>query len=98
MSQIFEILIFGQDIQGNFHYILEINLISEGTLIKAFYSLNKTISKKFETRFCRRKTAGEDNANINVPPNIPCTFSKLIHFFKFSFRENRNFENVSFSQ
>ena len=43
MSQIFEILIFGQDIQGNFHYILEINLISEGTLIKAFYSLNKTI-------------------------------------------------------
>ena len=43
VSQTFEILIFSQDIQGNFHYIPEINLISEGTLIKAFYSLNKTI-------------------------------------------------------
>ena len=29
---------------------------------------------KSETRFCRRKTAEDDNANINVPQNIPCTF------------------------
>ena len=34
MSQFFEILIFSQDIWGNVHYVREINLISEGTLMK----------------------------------------------------------------
>ena len=43
MSQFFEILVFGQDIYGKVHYVPEINLISEGTLIKAFYLPNKTI-------------------------------------------------------
>ena len=42
VSQLLEILIFSQDIQGNVHYVSEINLISEGTLIKAFYLPNKT--------------------------------------------------------
>ena len=32
----FELLIFSQDVQGNVYYVPEINLISEGTLIKAF--------------------------------------------------------------
>ena len=35
---------------------------------------SKAIEKKSETRFCRRKTAEDDNAKINVSPNIPCTF------------------------
>ena len=43
MSQFFEFLIFSQDIQGNVHYIPEINLISEETMIKAFYLAKKTI-------------------------------------------------------
>ena len=41
---------------------------------EAFYLPNKTILKKSETRFCRRKSAEDDNANINAPLNIPCTF------------------------
>ena len=40
---VFEILIFSQDIWENVHYVPEINLISSGTLIKAFYLANKTI-------------------------------------------------------
>ena len=43
VSQFFEFLIFSQDIQGNVHYIPEINLISEETMIKAFYLAKKTI-------------------------------------------------------
>ena len=66
MSQFFETLKFSQDILGNVHYVCEINLISEGTLISR--------GKKSETRFCRRKTAQDDNSKINVSPNIPCTF------------------------
>ena len=42
-SQFFEILIFSQDIWGYVHYVPEINLISEGTLIKTFYLPSKTI-------------------------------------------------------
>ena len=41
--QFFEILIFSQDIWGNVHYVREINLISEGTLVKALYLPSKTI-------------------------------------------------------
>ena len=37
MSQFFEILIFSHIIWGNVNYAREINLISKGTLIKAFY-------------------------------------------------------------
>ena len=43
VSQFFEFLIFSQDIQGNVHYIPEINLMSEETMIKAFYLAKKTI-------------------------------------------------------
>ena len=53
-----------------------INVISQGTLIKAFYLLSKINQKKSETWFCRRKAA-EDNAKINVSPNTPRTF---LHF------------------
>ena len=34
---------FSQDISGNVHYVPEIYLISQGTLIKAFYLPKKTI-------------------------------------------------------
>ena len=34
--QIFENLLFSQDICENVHYVYEINLISKATLIKAF--------------------------------------------------------------
>ena len=74
MSHFFDILIFSQHIWGNVHYVPEINLISHGTLKKAFYLLNKTILKKSEIRFCRQKTADDNDAKINVFPNIPCTF------------------------
>ena len=36
------ILIFIQDIWGDVHYVPEINPISKGTLIKAFYLPSKT--------------------------------------------------------
>ena len=42
VSQLFEILIFSQDIWGNIHYVPEINLISQVTLIKAFSLSSKT--------------------------------------------------------
>ena len=74
MSQFFEIIIFSQNIWGNVQYVPEINLISKRTLIKAFYLLNKTNLKKSETLFCGQKTAEDNNAEINVSPNIPCTF------------------------
>ena len=72
--QFFEILIFSQDIWRNFHYVREINLISEGTLIKAFYLRRKTNQKKSETRFCGRMTAEDNNSKINVSPNMPFIF------------------------
>ena len=65
LSQFFEILVFSQEIWGNVHYVPEINLISEGTLIKAFCLTSKTNFKKSETGFCRRKTAEDNNAKIN---------------------------------
>ena len=37
VPQFCEILIFNQDIWGNVHFVREINLIPQGTLIKAFY-------------------------------------------------------------
>ena len=70
MSQFFEILIFSKDISGNVHYVAEINLISKGTLIKALNLPNKTILKKSETQFRRRKAAEDDNVIINVPPKL----------------------------
>ena len=58
MSQFFEILVFGQDIYGKVHYVPEINLISEGTLIKAFYLPNKTFKRNLRHDFIeeRKKT------------------------------------------
>ena len=65
----------------NIHYARETNLISSWDLIKAFYLPSKTNKeKKFKTRFCRRKTDGNDKVKINLFPNIPCTFL----FFKAS--------------
>ena len=100
VSQFFEILIFSQDIYGNVHYVPEINLISEGTLIKAFYFPNKTIQKKSETRFCSRKTAEDDYVNINVPSNITCTFLlfKVSAFLQIFFpRKSKFWERQFFS-
>ena len=37
MRQVFQILIFSQDIWANVHYVPKLNLISEGTRIKAVY-------------------------------------------------------------
>ena len=51
MSQFFEILIFSQDIYGNVHYVPEINLIFEGTLIKAFYLPKKKIKRNLRQSF-----------------------------------------------
>ena len=51
VSQFFEILIFSQDIYGNVHYVPEINLISEGTLIKAFISQTKQFKRNLRHGF-----------------------------------------------
>ena len=83
---VFEILIFSQDIWKSVHYVLEINVISYGTLKKAFYLPSKTIQKKFETRFWRWKATKDNNAKIKVFPNMPFCCSKLVHFFKISRR------------
>ena len=42
LSQFFKILSFSQNIWGNVYYVHEINLISRGTLIKAFYLPSET--------------------------------------------------------
>ena len=93
---VFEVLIFSQDIWGNVHYVSEINLISQGTLIKAFYLPSKANQKKSETQFCRRKAAEDNNAKINVSPNIPCTFLlfKASAFLQIFFPRNLLFRQV----
>ena len=96
MSRFCEILVFSKDISGKVHYVLEINLISKGTLIKACYLLNKTIEKKSETRFCRQKTAEDNNVKINIFPNVPCTFLlfKASAFLQMFFPRNLLFRQV----
>ena len=96
VSKFFGILIFSQDIWGNVHYVPEINLISYGTLIKAFFLPNKTILKKSDTRFCRRKTAEDNNTKINDFPNIPCTclLFKASVFLQIFFPRNLLFRQV----
>ena len=96
MSRFCEILVFSKDILGKVHYVLEINLISKGTLIKACYLLNKTIEKKSETRFCRQKTAEDNNVKINIFPNVPCTFLlfKASAFLQILFPRNLLFQQV----
>ena len=51
---------------------------------------------KYETRFCRRKTAEDNNAKINVSPNIPCTFLlfKASAFLQIFFPRNLLFRQV----
>ena len=89
-------LIFSQEIWGNVHYVLEIKLISSGTLIKAFYLPNKTFLKKSETLFCRTMTAEDNNAKIKVLTNIPCTFLpfKVSAFLQKIFPRNLLFRQV----
>ena len=60
------------------------------TLINAFYLLNKTIWKKSETQFCRRKTAEDNNAKIKVFPNI----FKANAFLQIFFPRNLLFRQV----
>ena len=48
VSQFFKILIFSKDIWGTVHYYTDINIISKGNLIKAFYLPSKTNYKKSE--------------------------------------------------
>ena len=103
MFQFFEILIFSQNIWEYVHYVLEINLISYGSLIKASYLPSKTNYMKSETWFCRQKTAAEDSNIKNVSPNIPCIFllfkdSIFLNFFSDEFTFPTSFENVNFSQ
>ena len=104
MFQFFEILIFSQNIWEYVHYVLEINLFSYGSLIKASYLLSKTNYMKSETWFSRQKTAAEDtNVKINVSPNIACTFllfkaGIFLNFFSNEFTFPTSFENANFSQ
>ena len=99
VSQFFKILIFSQDIWGNVHYVCDINFISEGNLMKAFSLPSKTNKRKSETQFCKQKTAEDDNAKINVSPNITCTLllfkaSAFLQIFfprKWKFWERRLF-------
>ena len=80
---------FGQYIcRETFLMSLKSTSFPKGTLIKAFYLPRKTIWKKSETKICRRKTAEDNNANINVPPNIPCTFLYFFFFKVSAFLQN----------
>ena len=69
LSQFFEISIFGQDIQGNVHYVPGINVNSQVTLIKAFYLPRKT-KEIWDIILQRQKIAEDNNAKINVSLNI----------------------------
>ena len=55
MSQFFEILIFSQDAWGKVHYVREINLISEGTLMEAFISRAKQIKRNLRQIFVDKR-------------------------------------------
>ena len=96
VSQYFEILIFSQYIWGNVHYVPEINLISYKNLIETFYLPSKTNLKRYETWFCRWKTAQDDNAKIKFSPNIPGTFLlvKTTAFLQIFFLRNFLFPQV----
>ena len=64
--------------------------------MKAFYLPNKTILKKSETWFCRRKTAEDNNTKIKVFPNMPSTFLlfKASAFHQIFFPGNSLFRQV----
>ena len=59
--------------------------------------------KEIWDRFCRRKTVEDDYANINVPPNIPCTIllfkvSAVLQIFfprKLKFWERQFFSTIN---
>ena len=63
---------------------------------KSLLSPEQNKLKKSETRFCRRKTAEENNAKINVSPNIPSTFFlfKTSTFLQIFFPRNLIFRQV----
>ena len=96
MSWFFKILIFNHHIWWNIYFVPEINLISKGTLIKAFYLPNKTTQKKSEKWFCRQKTAEDNNAKINISPNIPWTLLlfKASAFLQIFFSRNLLFPQI----
>ena len=72
MSQFFEILIFDQDIWRIDNYVCESCFLRNSD--KSLLYRGKTNEKNSETQFCKRETTQDDNAKINVYPNIPCTF------------------------
>ena len=67
MSQFFEVLIFSQYIWGNVHYVHEINLISQESLMKVFYLPSQTNYENSETWICRRKA--DENFTLEVGTN-----------------------------
>ena len=64
--------------------------------MKVFYLPRKTNPKQSETQFCRRKTAEDNDAKINVFPNIPGIFLlfKATAFLQIFFPRNLVFRQV----
>ena len=90
VSQFFEILIFSQE----FGETLIMSLKWTSFPMEQIFQTN---FKKSEKRFCRWKTAKNNNAKTNVSSNIPCTFLlfKVSAFLQIFF--STSFQNVSFS-
>ena len=74
----------------------KINPISYRTLIKPFISRTKQFKRNLRHGFAERNTAEDNNAKINVFPNIPCTFLlfKACAFLQNFFPSNLPFRQV----
>ena len=50
-------------------------------------SQTKQFKRNLRQRFVDKKTAKDDNANINAPPNMPCNFLlfKVSEYLQISF-------------
>ena len=99
MSQFFEILIFSQDAWRKVHYVREINLISEGTLMEAFISRAKQIKRNLRQIFVDKRQLKiiMRKSKLSFEYTLYLLFIKAMHFFKFSYQENQIFGNVSCS-
>ena len=100
VSQFFGVLIFSQDLWGNIH-VPEINLISSGTLIKAFYLLNRKFKRNLRHGFVDERQLKIIMPNKCFPKHNLYLFtlpSQCIssNFLSEKFTFQTSFEKISF--
>ena len=96
VSQISEILIFNQDIWGSVHYVLEINLISSGILIRKTNSQAKQTKRNLRHGFVDEKQLNTIMPNQTLPwiYLVPFLLFKATAFLQIFFPKDLLFRQV----